>query len=237
MKKAIVVGASSGIGKTLAILLSKNNYKVGVTGRRKNHLLEIQNSNPKAFVIRSFDLTADDNASKLSELTKELGGLDLLVLSSGTGKFNKNLEYPIEQETLDLNVNAFTEVLNFAYHFFEKQGQGHLVAISSIAGIRGGAVAPAYNASKAYQMNYLEGLRQKTKKLKLPIYITDVRPGFVDTDMAKGDGKFWVASKEKAARQIFQAIRHKKDIIYVSKRWYLIALLLKVLPNWMYKRM
>jgi len=111
------------------------------------------------------------------------------------------------------------------------------VAISSIAGLRGSRIAPAYNASKAYQINYLEGLRQRGKKLGKPIVVTDVRPGFVDTPMAKGEGQFWVAKKEKAAHQIFQMIKQKKDIGYVTRRWRIIAIILKGLPSWVYIRM
>ena len=92
-----------------------------------------------------------------------------------------------------------------------------MVAISSIAGIRGSRIAPAYNASKAYQIKYLEGLRQKATKVKMPIYVTDIRPGFVDTDMAKGHGQFWVATKEKTSRQIFGIIQRKKEIGYETK--------------------
>ena len=150
-------------------------------------------------------------------------------------KYEK-LEFDIENSTNKLNVIAFTEIVDWTFNYFEKQGKGHLIAISSIAGIRGSRIAPAYNASKAYQINYLEGLRQKATKTKKPIYITDIRPGFVDTDMAKGEGQFWVATKEKAAKQIFGFIKKKKTVGYVSKRWRLIAILLKVIPNGIYKR-
>jgi short-subunit dehydrogenase len=160
-----------------------------------------------------------------------------LILSSGTGDLNEKLEFDIENSTNKLNVIAFTEIVDWTFNYFEKQGKGHLVAISSIAGIRGSRIAPAYNASKAYQINYLEGLRQKAKKTKLPIYVTDIRPGFVDTDMAKGEGQFWVATKEKAAKQILGLIKRKKNVGYVSKRWRLISILLKGLPNWIYNRM
>ena len=237
MKKAIVIGSSSGIGKELAILLSKNGYKVGITGRRKNKLEEIQNINTDAFIVQAFDCTEKNSNDKLNELVQKLGGLDLLVFSSGIGDINTNLDYDIENNTNQLNVIAFTKIINWAYKLFEDQKQGHLVAISSIAGLRGGQFAPAYNASKAFQINYLEGLRQKASKSKLPITITDIRPGFVNTAMAKGEGLFWVASTEKAAKQIFKSIITKKDITYVSKRWRLIVILLKLIPNFIYKKM
>jgi short-subunit dehydrogenase len=237
MKKAIIIGASSGIGQELAKTLTNSNYIVGITGRRKKNLEDLKKTNTEKYVISSFDCTEKNNSAKLNELTKKLGGLDLLIFSSGTGDFNENLHFEIENKTNQLNVIAFTEITDWAFNYFEKQGKGHLVGISSIAGIRGGRLAPAYYASKAYQINYLEGLRQKAKKTKKPIYVTDIRPGFVDTEMAKGDGEFWVATKEKAAKQIYSLIDRKKDIGYVTKRWKLISIILKILPNWIYKRM
>ena len=237
MKKAIIVGASSGIGNALAKIFVENDYKVGITGRRKTILESLKESNPKRISISAFDCTKGNNPKKLEELAAQLGGLDLLVLSAGTGDLNETLDYGIEHTTNQLNVIAFTEIVNWAFQYFEKQGKGHLVAISSIAGLRGSRIAPAYNASKAYQINYLEGLRQKAKNSKKQIYVTDVRPGFVDTDMAKGEGQFWVATKEKAAKQIYGLIKRKKTVGYVTKRWRLISLLLKIVPIGIYKRM
>lgn len=237
MKKAIIIGASSGIGNALARILIQNGYKTGITGRRKPELENLHQSNPDNYEISSFDCTAENNADKLNELSDQLGGIDLLVFSAGTGDLNEKLDFEIENRTNLLNVIAFTEIVDWAYNYFEKQGQGHLVAISSIAGIRGSKIAPAYNASKAYQINYLEGLRQKAAKIKQAIHITDIRPGFVDTDMAKGEGQFWVATKEKAAQQIYEIIKRKRDVGYVTKRWWLVAKLLRLIPNGMYKKM
>jgi short-subunit dehydrogenase len=200
-------------------------------------LEKLQKSNLDNYVISSFDCTNVNNSEKLDELTSLIDGLDLLILSSGTGDLNENLDFKIENKTNSLNVNAFTEIVDWAFNYFEKQGKGHLVAISSIAGLRGSRISPAYNASKAYQINYLEGLRQKATKTKKPIYITDIIPGFVDTDMAKGEGKFWVASKEKATQQIFEIIKRKKNIGYVTKRWWIVAKLLSWIPNGIYKKM
>ena len=200
MKKAIIVGATSGIGRELASILILNNYKVGITGRRLKLLEEIKATSPDNYIIKSFDCTTASNSIKLQELTEELGGLDLLIMSSGTGDENSKLDFEEDKKTVNLNVKAFTEIMDWSYNFFKKQGFGHITAISSVAGLRGSKIAPAYFASKAYQINYLESLRKMAKK---PIYITDIRPGYVDTPMALGDNLFWVSSKEKAAKQIF----------------------------------
>jgi short-subunit dehydrogenase len=238
MKKAIVVGASSGIGRQMAVLLAVNGYKVGITGRRDQLLLNLQSTNPDQFIASVFDVT-DITAvpQKLKQLTEELGGLDLLVLSSGTGKINPTLDTAVEQEINALNVSGFTAVANWTFNLFQKQGFGHLVAITSIAGIRGSRQAPAYFASKAFQINYLEGLRQKAKNAKLPIYITDVRPGFVDTAMAAGENLFWVAPVEKAALQLYKAIENKQEVVYITKRWRIIGFLFWILPKAIHKRL
>ena len=195
MKKAIIIGASSGIGRGLAKLLVENGYKVGITGRRSELLARLKRESPDLFVTKSFDITdTTSTVEKMEELTTELGGLDLIVICSGTGDLNDNLDFTIEKLTIDTNVLGFTCVADWAFNFFKKQKAGHVVAISSVSGLRGSRLAPSYNASKAFQINYLEALRQKAAFLKIPLDVTDVRPGFVDTGMAKGEVRFWVAS-------------------------------------------
>jgi short-subunit dehydrogenase len=238
MKKAIIIGATSGIGKELAKLLTEDGYLVGITGRRTELLTEIQKQNPKLYRIRDFDITEIEKIeTKLNELTEEIGEIDLLILSSGIGDINAELNFEIEKRTIETNVLGFTCVSDWAFNYFEKQKSGHLVAISSIAGIRGSRQATSYNATKAYQINYLEGLRQKAKNLKMKIFITDIRPGFVNTEMAKGKGLFWVASVEKASKQIYNAILKKTKIVYVTKRWGIIASILKRIPDIIYDKM
>jgi short-subunit dehydrogenase len=238
MKKAIIVGASSGIGKGIAKVLAKNGYKVGITGRKKELLNELKKEKPDFFLTKVFDVTDTNNTiEKLEELVLELEGLDLLILSSGTGKFNEALDFDIEKETIDLNVTGFTNIIGWTISYFEKQNYGHLAAITSAAGLRGSKQAPSYNASKSYQINYLEGIRQRATKSKKPIFITDIRPGLVDTKMAKGEGLFWVMPVEKVVTQIFKAIKRKKKVVYVTKRWGFIGRLLKILPRFIYDKM
>ena len=151
--------------------------------------MEVQNLHPDSIEIMPMDVTDLDNLNaQLQASITKIGGLDVLVISSGTGELNPDLDFGLEQSTISTNVEAFTFMANFAYRFFRNEVFGHLVGISSIAGLRGTGIAPAYNASKAYQINYLEGLRQKAVKGKRNITITDSRPRFVKTTMAKGDG-------------------------------------------------
>lgn len=238
MKKAIIIGATSGIGKGLAQKLAAENYLVGITGRRSELLDELKSQKPNVFYPKTFDIT-NINAiiENLEDLIQQLGGLDLLIICSGVGDFNEKLDFEIEQRTIETNVTGFTCIANWAFNYFEIQKSGHLVAISSVGGLRGSRIAPAYNATKAYQINYLEALRQKATKLKTQIFVTDIRPGFVDTAMAKGEGQFWVASIDKATNQIIVAIKKRKKIVYITRRWKFIGVILKRLPRQIYDRM
>ena len=120
--------------------------------------------------------------------------------------------------------------------YFLCRGAGHLVGISSIAALRGSREAPAYNASKAFASNYLEGLRCLAARSGLPIFVTDIIPGFVDTRMAQGEGLFWISSPQKAAEQIFSAIKARRRRAHITRRWRLIAFLLRFMPDFIYEK-
>ncbi|HMC98994.1 MAG TPA: hypothetical protein VKH37_02545, partial [Ferruginibacter sp.] len=90
--------------------------------------------------------------------------------------------------------------------------------------------------SKAYMSVYMEGLHMKARKMKTTIAVTDIQPGFVKTKMAKGNGQFWVAPVEKASQQIFNAIQKKKRKAYITKRWWVVAKIMRAVPYWMYRR-
>jgi short-subunit dehydrogenase len=238
MKKAIIVGASSGIGRSLAVLMVQDNYRIGITGRRTVLLEDLKTAKPDSYRIKTFDTTQTSTiAQHLEELTQELGGLDILVRSSGTGALNEMLDFEPEKRTIDTNVSGFTAIADWAFNYFLAQKYGQLAAISSVAGFRGNSHAPASAASKAFQINYLEGLRIKAKKTSLPIFITDIRPGFVNTRMAQGQNLFWMASTEQAATQIFNALRRKQKTAYITRRWLVIGWLLKHLPNRILEKM
>ena len=231
MKKAIIIGATSGIGKAVAEILLQEGYLVGVTGRREDLFPAMQQQFSGRMFCKKMDVQELSTlASNCNELVNQMGGMDLLVISAGIGEGNKQLDFEIENDVIKTNIQGFTCIADWGTSFFKKQGHGHLVNISSIAGIRGNGLAPSYNATKAYQINYLEGLRLNTIKSGNDITITDVRPGFVDTAMSKGNGLFWVAPVKKAAEQIVEAIKRKKGVVYITKRWGLIGYVLKIIP-------
>ena len=238
MKNAIVFGATSGIGKALTEILLKNNYNVAITGRRLEKLEALKTRFPNQILVKQNDIQQIEDLEKVfNTIVAEFKSIDLVIQSSGVGFVNPKLEWQKEEQTILTNVLGVTKLYGLAYNLFKKQQFGHLVGITSIASLRGSRAAPVYFASKAYQKSYLEGLYIKTKTIKSnQVFITDIRPGFVDTPMALGDEIFWMVPVDKAAKQIYTAIKSKKRVAYISKRWRLIAWVLKLVPSWLLKK-
>jgi short-subunit dehydrogenase len=235
-QKIIIIGSTSGIGRELARLYALNGFRVGVTGRRMNLLLSLQEEFPQNIFIECFDVTGKENIPHFQSLIEQLNGLDILVYNSGYGEPSKELDWEIENRTTAINVNGFVEIVCYGFNYFINQGHGQIACTSSIASIRGNSMAPAYSAGKAFESTYMEGLYLKAKRLQKNIAVTDIQPGFIDTHLAKGDGKFWVAPVKKAAAQIYKAIQKKKKRAYITKRWTTIAWLLKNIPGFIYNR-
>lgn len=237
MKKVIIIGATSGIGKALAICYLQAGHKVGITGRRMNLLQELKQQFPNQVELECFDVTDTNNIEHFTALIQKLGGMDVFVYNSGTADVHKELNEANELNTTKTNVLGFVELTAHAFNYFAKQGHGQIAATSSVAANRGNGWVPAYSASKAYMSNYMESLLIKAQRLKKNISVTDIQPGFVDTAMAKGDGQFWVATAEKAAKQMFAAIEKGRRRVYVTKRWALFGWLMRNAPFFIYKKM
>ena len=232
----LIIGATSGIGRALfEKFVSEGNY-LGIVGRRTNLLDELQLQHPYNTFVFAADITKQDEIEQaIHTLCEKLGNIEIAIVCSGTGELNPSLDYPLEHPTMETNVKGWTFVIDMIYHIFEKQGYGHLVAITSIGGLRGEPMAPAYSATKAYQINYMEALRKKAFKSGGHITVTDIRPGLVDTAMAKGEGLFWVMPVDKVGDQIYAAIRRKKSKVYVTKRWHVLGIINKNLPFFLYR--
>lgn len=142
----------------------------------------------------------------------------------------------VYRPTIDTNVVDWTYVIDMFYHIFEPQGHGHIVVITSACGLRGEPMAPAYSATKAYQINYMEALHKRAFKNGSQIAVTDIRPGLVNTAMAKGNSLFWLMPVEKEASQIIAALRMRKYKSYVIKHWNILAIINKFLSYCLYKR-
>lgn len=231
-KRAIVVGASSGIGLEVAKLLMAQGWKVGVAARRIEQMKDLG-----AAAIERIDVTTDDATEGLQRLISKLGGMDLYFHASGIGKQNRELTADIELATLQTNGVGFTRMIGEAYRYFVKQGSGHIAAITSIAGTKGLGPAPSYSATKAMQNVYLQALEQQARSRGLDIVFTDVRPGFVDTALLAGDFHYPLMLRpEKVAQEIVCAINHRQHIRVIDWRYRILTAVWRRIPRWIWRR-
>jgi short-subunit dehydrogenase len=234
-KKVIIIGATSGIGKEIALQYAVRGYDVGITGRREILLHELKEKFPSKIFTACFDVRDEQNVEHLQKLIQDMGGIDIFIYNAGYGEPSATLNPEIEKLVYEINVKGFVDLTAFMFNYFIQQGFGQIAATSSIASNRGLSLAPGYAASKAFMSTYMEGLHMKAKKIKAKIYITDIQPGFVNTKTAKNK-RFWAAHPEKATRQIIAAIDAKKWRVYITRRWRLIVILMKLAPSWLYHR-
>ncbi|QDU32760.1 putative oxidoreductase [Poriferisphaera corsica] len=243
MKNAIVIGASSGIGEGFVRKLVREGYRVGMTGRRTVEMKRIRDEvGEDNALIREMDVTKTEEARKIfksltNEMAKDGGIVDMVVISAGVGKNNSMADWEISEWTNGVNVVGFTAIADAAIELFQKQKKGSLVGLSSIAGIKGIGDAPVYSASKGYERLYLEAAKQYFMKHRLDVNVTAVLPGFVDTELVKdNDRMFWVQPVEKAVDQAYAGIIKGKFYVVVTKRWRLMAWIMRALPRWVWFR-
>jgi len=237
-RTAVIIGASSGIGEALAHQLNRGGWRLGLLARRLDRLEALRQTLAADTIVRRIDVTDDHAGGILDEVLNELGGADLVIISAGAGHNNRDLNVALDVETVMVNVLGFMKTAQVAVRHFLRRGRGHLVGISSIAALRGNGAGAAYAASKAFQSVYLDGLRDLVRQSGFPIAVTEVQPGFVDTAMMKPERPLpavakWllVSSAASAAQQIMRAIRKRAKHAYITRRYGLVAFILKLLPR------
>ena len=232
MKKVVIIGASSGMGLEVSKLLLDEGCALGIAARREDRLEALKLLAPDRVVVQTIDVTAEDAPQRLRSLIERLGGMDLFFYASGIGKQNRVLTPDIELNTVNTNGMGFTRMIGEAYRYFSERGEGHIAAITSIAGTKGLGPAPSYSATKAMQNVYLQALEQQANARGLKIRFTDIRPGFVDTDLLKGDFKYPMMLKpEKVARKIVKALKNKRHIIVIDWRYALMTAIWRRIPR------
>ena len=231
-KRAIVIGASSGIGLEVAKLLMEQGWTVGVAARRVELLQSIG-----AFAVERIDVTTKDATEALQRLIGKMGGMDLFFYASGIGKQNRELKEDIELATMQTNGMGFTRMIGEAYRYFACHGGGHIAAITSIAGTKGLGPAPSYSATKAMQNVYLQALEQQAMSRGLNIRFTDIRPGFVDTALLSGNFHYpMMLRPEEVAKEIIYAINHKKHIRIIDWKYRVLTAFWRKIPRWLWRR-
>ena len=236
-KNAIIVGASSGIGMEVAKVLLSDGWHLGIAARREDKLLELKSMAPERIKVMTIDVTQSDAGERLLSLIDEIGGMDLYFHASGIGRQNRNLEADIELRTMDTNAVGFTRMIGTAYRYFAQRGEGHIAAITSIAGTKGLGPAPAYSATKALQATYLQALEQQSRQSGLRIRFTDIRPGFVDTALLNGDFKYPMLLQPSAvALDIVGSIYKRRHVRIIDLRYRILTFFWRLIPNWLWRR-
>ncbi len=241
-KRAIVIGASSGIGAAIVQELAQQGYKVAAVARREVLLKELcADLNKKGLKALYFPHNVTDYGEiphLFQTITRELGGLELMVYAAGVQPAVGLNEYDFGKDKMMIEVNLLGAMawLNETAVRFERAEQGHIVGIGSIAGDRGRVGAPGYNTSKAALATYLEALRNRLASHN--ITVTTIKPGFVDTILLENASKtFWVISPQKAAQIIVKAVHKKKQTVYVPARWGLVGFIIRLIPSFIFRRM
>jgi short-subunit dehydrogenase len=235
---AVIIGASSGIGEALAHELKREGWRLVLLARRLDRLEALGRTLGPDTIVHRIDVAQDAASGVFEKVIDELGGVDLVIVNAGTGHLNASLDTDLDVDTVSVNVLGFMKLCQAAMRHFLKRGRGHLVGVTSVAALRGNSDGASYAASKAFQSVYLDSLRELAKKRRLPIAVTEAQPGFVDTAMMKTERPLaplvrWllVASPETAARQIARAIRRRAKHAYITRRYGLIACVVKLLPR------
>ena len=236
MKRAIIIGASSGIGAEMAKQLSSKGYQLGLMARRENLLEDLVSNLEGEHQVMPIDLKNFEEAEQqMNQMIALLDDVDLIVLNSGVGAQEYQLDWIYQKQLIDVNVSGLVLMSTISMDYFIKRGRGHIVGVSSIAAHVSSGLALTYCASKAFVSSYLNGLRSRVRNSKLPIIITTIEPGYVDTPMVKGSPP-WTAPVDKAVRQMIAGIENKRQHIFITRRYRLVVWMIKLIPNWIIRR-
>lgn len=233
------MGASSGMGREIALLLARQGWTVGAAARRLDKLIDLQKTAISSnILVKTIDVNDPSAPLRIAELIDEMGGLDLYVHAAGVGHQNMGLEAGIELGTVQTNALGWTRCVTAVYNHMAAHGGGHIAVISSIAGTKGLGAAPAYSATKAMQNVYIQALEQQAHMRRLPITFTDVRPGFVNTALlADGHAYPMLMNPKRAARQIVRAIAQRRHIAVIDWRYRLLTAAWRRVPRWLWRRL
>ncbi len=235
-----ITGASTGIGKALAIKFSKNGWRVAISARRLELLEEISKKNENIFSF-PLDVTNKDECGRVfSEIKNKFGQIDLCIFSTGTWDPKKEKEIDVEQIENVMKVNFFGTVnsIKSVEKYFKELGKGHISIVSSIAGYRGLPNSTGYGPSKSALNNLTESLYFDFKRYGVRVSL--ISPGFIKTPMTdKNDFKMpFLKTTEYAAEKIYNGLLKTNAFeIHFPKQLTIVLKILKILPNWLYLRL
>lgn len=232
MQRVIIIGATSGIGKALALFYINKGFLVGITGRREELLQELKANNKNQVFYKALDVTDIENSRQAVELlVYEMGGIpNIFIVNAGIGNYNKSYELEPDLETIDVNVRGFVSMMQLAYRLM-KESSGVIAGISSASKYFGYGRSAAYTASKAFISNYMSGVRHRALIEKSNVSIVDIQPGFITTPMVEKVKVFMPISAERAAKIMDRAIEKRKRVAIIPLRWLWIVIIGRLLPE------
>ena len=236
-KNIIIMGATSGIGLEVARLFHRQGHTVAIAGRRLENLKQISAELGNCLYAQ-IDVTDTQAPLHLQKLIERLGGMDIYLHVSGIGKQNRQLDSAIELSTVETNAMGFTRLIDHVWHYFAEKGHGHIAAVTSVAGTKGMGAAPSYSATKRYCNTYLQALAQLAGMQGLKIRFTDIRPGFVATELLSKDFHYpMLMQTEKVAHAIVRGILAQKRVITIDWRFRILILLWRMIPSCIWERL
>lgn len=235
--RAVIIGATSGIGLCVARLLHADGWTVGLAGRRIDRLDTICDELKVRVCTMPIDILAGDAPKLMEALACRIGGADLIIIASGIGWQNCALDAEKELATIRTNAEGFARMAIAAYLYFAQRGKGHIACISSIAGTKGLGAAPAYSATKRFQNTYMQSLAQLAHMDGLDISFTDIRPGFVETALISGSHFPMTMRPERVARRIVKAIYSRRRVVVIDWRYRLVVALWRIVPDCLWERL
>lgn len=243
MKKAVIIGATSGLGREVASRLVAEGWTVGITGRRQEALESFRSEHTSGKVyISTMDVTREDSVDALDTLIGQIGSPDLFFYVSGVGYQNPELDLDKEIRTVRTNCEGMVRMVDHFMNYVRSHRQdytqkAHIAVITSVAGVVALGTAPAYSATKRMQSTYLSALAQLSRMEDIPVCFTDIRPGFVATDILNPDKHYpMIMTKEKAAEHIMKALRCRKRVYTFDWHFRFATFMWKFIPRYIWER-
>lgn len=245
MKTAVIIGATSGIGRALAVKMAKEGWTLGVAGRRGDRLEALAAEFPEGTICTQvLDVTKPEATQALDALLEKIGAPDLFVHVSGVGHQNRALEESIEVQTVDTNCTGMVRIVTHFINYvksspaYNARHKAQIGVITSVSAVKGMGTAASYSCSKIMQVAYLTALSQLSRMEKWPVRFTDIRPGFVDTDILDKSKKYpMMLTAEQSADYILKGLKRKRRKIIFSWPFRVVTWVWSLVPRALWERM